>query len=62
MRVLFVGGTGVISSACTRLALERGIELFHLNRGNNPDRARGARTLIAHLHDEAAAERVLSAD
>ncbi|MHB0934817.1 MAG: NAD-dependent epimerase/dehydratase family protein [Armatimonadota bacterium] len=33
MRVLFIGGTGVISSACTELALARGIELFHLNRG-----------------------------
>ncbi|MHB9131220.1 MAG: SDR family oxidoreductase [Armatimonadota bacterium] len=33
MRVLFIGGTGVISSACTELAVARGIELFHLNRG-----------------------------
>jgi nucleoside-diphosphate-sugar epimerase len=30
---LFIGGTGVISSACTELAVARGIELFHLNRG-----------------------------
>ena len=35
MRVLFVGGTGIISSACTRLAAERGIELFVLNRGRS---------------------------
>jgi nucleoside-diphosphate-sugar epimerase len=33
MRVLFIGGTGIISSACSRLAAERGIELFVLNRG-----------------------------
>ena len=33
MRVLFIGGTGVISSACTELAVARGFELFHLNRG-----------------------------
>ena len=33
MKVLFIGGTGVISSACSRLAIEQGIELFHLNRG-----------------------------
>jgi nucleoside-diphosphate-sugar epimerase len=32
MRVLFVGGTGLISSACSDLAIERGIELFVLNR------------------------------
>lgn len=33
LRVLFIGGTGVISSACTPLAVERGIELTVLNRG-----------------------------
>lgn len=33
MRVLFIGGTGVISQACTELAAARGIELFLLNRG-----------------------------
>lgn len=33
MRVLFIGGSGVISSACSRVAIERGIELFVLNRG-----------------------------
>ena len=30
MKVLFIGGTGLISSACTRLAVERGVELFLL--------------------------------
>ncbi len=33
MKVLFIGGTGIISSACTRLAVERGIDLYLLNRG-----------------------------
>jgi nucleoside-diphosphate-sugar epimerase len=31
---LFVGGSGIISSACSWLAVERGIELYVLNRGN----------------------------
>lgn len=35
MKVLFIGGTGIISSACGRLALERGIELYLLNRGRS---------------------------
>ena len=35
MRVLFIGGTGIISSACTRLAAERGVELYVLNRGQS---------------------------
>ncbi len=32
MRILFIGGTGLISSACSELAVERGHELFILNR------------------------------
>jgi nucleoside-diphosphate-sugar epimerase len=35
MKVLFIGGTGVISSACTNLAVQKGIELYHLNRGSS---------------------------
>jgi nucleoside-diphosphate-sugar epimerase len=33
MHVLFVGGTGIISAACARLALARGIEVTFLCRG-----------------------------
>ncbi|MCL4559470.1 MAG: SDR family oxidoreductase [Chloroflexi bacterium] len=33
MKVLFIGGTGVISSQSTRLAVERGINLTLFNRG-----------------------------
>ena len=35
MRVLFIGGTGIISSASTRLAAERGVELYVMNRGQS---------------------------
>jgi nucleoside-diphosphate-sugar epimerase len=38
LRVLFIGGTGVISSACSRVAVEHGIDLFVLNRGHSTDR------------------------
>ncbi len=34
LKVLFIGGTGVISSASSTLAVEKGIELFLFNRGN----------------------------
>jgi nucleoside-diphosphate-sugar epimerase len=33
MKVLFIGGTGVISSACSQLSVARGIDLYLLNRG-----------------------------
>lgn len=34
MKILFIGGTGNISMACTRLAVQSGFEVYHLNRGN----------------------------
>jgi nucleoside-diphosphate-sugar epimerase len=33
LKVLFIGGTGIISSACTELCMQRGIDLWILNRG-----------------------------
>lgn len=38
MRVLFIGGTGKISSACTQLAVDQGIDLYLLNRGQTTER------------------------
>ena len=35
MKVLFIGGTGIISSACSELAIQQGIELYLLNRGTS---------------------------
>jgi len=54
MRVLFIGGTGVISSACSQLAVERGIDLYLLNRGRSerPVPA-GAHVLQADARDAA---------
>jgi nucleoside-diphosphate-sugar epimerase len=33
MKILFIGGTGIISTACMRLAQERGMQVTLLNRG-----------------------------
>ncbi len=52
MKVLFIGGTGLISSACSELALARGHELFILNRllsGKYPLPA-GAQLIRADVH------------
>ena len=38
LRVLFIGGSGVISSACSRVAVDSGIELLVLNRGRSSAR------------------------
>ncbi len=34
MRALFIGGTGTISTAVTKLAVEKGFEIYLINRGN----------------------------
>lgn len=60
MKLLFVGGTGNISTSCTRVALERGHEVWHLNRGNRTDQAPdGARTITADIRDAASARKAL---
>jgi len=50
MKVLFIGGTGNISGACTRLALERGMEVYHINRGNRNVIA-GVKSIKADIHN-----------
>jgi len=61
VRVLFIGGTGIISSACSRLAVERGIDLFVLNRGSGTGRPlpEQATVLRADVRDPAAVKEAL---
>jgi nucleoside-diphosphate-sugar epimerase len=60
MRVLFIGGTGIISSECSQQAVGRGIELYLLNRGQSqrpvPD---GARVLRGDIQNSEEIKRVL---
>lgn len=51
MKVLFIGGTGIISTAVSRLAIERGIELYHLNRGQRETTLVGVKQISADVHD-----------
>ncbi|MCB9294138.1 MAG: NAD-dependent epimerase/dehydratase family protein [Lewinellaceae bacterium] len=53
MKVLFIGGTGVISSACSELAVSRGIDLYHLNRGKSAGlrQVEGVKTIISDIRD-----------
>lgn len=53
MKVLFIGGTGIISSACSELAISRGIELYHLNRGKTSAirKVEGAIQLVADIRN-----------
>lgn len=60
MKVLFIGGTGIISSACSPLAIENGIDLYLLNRGQNARQApNGAKLIHADIDDLEASQAAL---
>jgi nucleoside-diphosphate-sugar epimerase len=61
VKVLFIGGSGLISSACSRLAVERGIDLVVLNRGASAQRPLppSVTMLRADVRDPAAVKEAL---
>jgi nucleoside-diphosphate-sugar epimerase len=60
MRVLFIGGTGIISTACSQLAVERGIDLTLLTRGQHASTLpSGVTTLTVDMDDASAAANAL---
>ena len=60
MKVLFIGGTGLISSACVELAVAQGFEVTLLNRGQRelPIPA-GVKVLLGDIRDKAEVAKVL---
>jgi nucleoside-diphosphate-sugar epimerase len=61
MRVLFIGGTGNISTACTHDALRQGIELFHLNRGSSKGRVPDdVQTIIGDIRNPDEVKRLIA--
>ena len=62
IKVLFIGGTGVISSACSDLALASGLDLTLLTRGSSirPLPA-GARVLTGDINDSQGVAEILEA-
>ncbi|MFW5777098.1 MAG: SDR family oxidoreductase [Spirochaetota bacterium] len=60
MKVLFIGGTGNISTSCTHDALARGIELYHLNRGSSKGRVpHEVQTIIGDIRNPAEIRRLV---
>lgn len=57
MKVLFIGGTGIISTACSQLALKRGFDLTLATRGQSrTPLPTGARALVLDVHSDSAAD------
>ena len=50
MKVLFIGGTGFISTAVSRLAVAQGLDLYLLNRGVRQVELVGVQSLTADIH------------
>jgi nucleoside-diphosphate-sugar epimerase len=63
MKVLFIGGTGIISTACAQLAVDRGIDLTLLTRGRRGAQSpAGARVVHADIEDAAAVSAALAGE
>src|SRR5512135_3167640 len=62
MKVLFIGGTGIISTACVSLAIERGIDMYLLNRGQTTSRPipKEVKLLRGDIRDRESAKAVLN--
>ncbi len=63
MKILFIGGTGLISSACSDLAIARGYDLFILNRSISTKYPASREATILHADiyaDEAHLARLLA--
>ncbi len=50
MKILFLGGTGIISTACTQLAVARGFDVTLLNRSQR-DPVPGTQSIVADVAD-----------
>ncbi len=59
MKVLFIGGTGNISTAVSELAIKRGVDLYLLNRGSRQRTIEGARTLTCDIQNINELHRIL---
>jgi len=51
MKALFIGGTGNISASVSRLCVEKGIELYLLNRGISQVEVPGANNITGDIND-----------
>jgi nucleoside-diphosphate-sugar epimerase len=59
MRILFIGGTGIISTACTALAAKRGLDVTLLSRGQHASQLPpGVKTLLADVNDPAVLQKL----
>ena len=62
MKILFIGGTGVISHSCSQLCIEKGYDLFLLTRGKSfRSTPPGANIINGDINDVDSIKKLLSA-
>ena len=60
MKILFIGGTGLISTAVSQLAIQKGLELTILNRGQrNDELPKKVERVRCDIYDEKAVQKFL---
>jgi nucleoside-diphosphate-sugar epimerase len=64
MRMLFIGGTGLISSAVSPLVVSQGHDLTLINRGTSlkADAPQGAHVIVADVNDTDSFRAAIKAD
>ncbi len=62
MKVLFIGGSGNISTIVSQMAVERGIHLTLLNRGKQDSEIPGVRWIAADIHNPQEVQSALGAE
>jgi nucleoside-diphosphate-sugar epimerase len=59
MKILFIGGTGIISTASTALAAKRGFDITLLSRGQHESQLpAGVKTLLADINDPSLSQKL----
>jgi nucleoside-diphosphate-sugar epimerase len=59
MKILFIGGTGNISGAVSRHLVNKGIELFHVNRGTRKIDIPGVKTIQGDINNLSSVQKEL---
>lgn len=60
MKVLMIGGTGLISTAVTKRLIEQKVDLYLMNRGQRKHNIKGVKMITCDIQDEACVKDALS--
>ena len=63
MKILFIGGTGIISTAVSELCVNKGFDLYHFNRGLRSEfKNKNVKQIVGDITDAASMEEILKGE